>query len=98
VGLGGLLPVTALVAPGAQLTSRQVPGRPGHVRVDQAHLGRALAGYLRERQVGADCEILTLHADEQWHGTGTALIEATGPLAWRQGVHPLVGHYHQRQR
>ena len=31
------------------------------------------------------CEILTLHADEQWHGTGTALIEAAGQLARRQG-------------
>jgi GNAT superfamily N-acetyltransferase len=31
------------------------------------------------------CEILTLHADEQWHGTGTALVEAVGQLARRQG-------------
>ena len=31
------------------------------------------------------CEILTLHADEQWHGTGTALIEAAGQLARRRG-------------
>ena len=31
------------------------------------------------------CEILTLHADEQWHGTGTALIEAAAQLARRQG-------------
>jgi len=31
------------------------------------------------------CEILTLHADEQWRGTGTALIEAAGQLARRQG-------------
>ena len=31
------------------------------------------------------CEILTLHADEQWHGAGTALIEAVGQLARRQG-------------
>ena len=31
------------------------------------------------------CEILTLHADQQWHGTGTALIEAAGLLARRQG-------------
>jgi GNAT superfamily N-acetyltransferase len=31
------------------------------------------------------CEILTLHADEQWHGAGTALIEAAGQLARRQG-------------
>jgi GNAT superfamily N-acetyltransferase len=31
------------------------------------------------------CEILTLHADEQWRGAGTALIEAVGHLARRQG-------------
>jgi GNAT superfamily N-acetyltransferase len=31
------------------------------------------------------CEILTLHAGEQWHGAGTALIEAAGHLARRQG-------------
>ena len=31
------------------------------------------------------CEILTLHADEQWRGAGTALIEAAAQLARRQG-------------
>jgi GNAT superfamily N-acetyltransferase len=31
------------------------------------------------------CEILTVHADEQWRGAGTALIEAAGQLARRQG-------------
>ena len=31
------------------------------------------------------CEILTFHADEQWHGTGTALIGAVEQLARRQG-------------
>jgi N-acetylglutamate synthase-like GNAT family acetyltransferase len=31
------------------------------------------------------CEILTLHADEQWHRTGTALIEAVRLQARRQG-------------
>ena len=31
------------------------------------------------------CEILTLHADEQWRGAGTALIEVAGQLARRQG-------------
>jgi GNAT superfamily N-acetyltransferase len=35
------------------------------------------------------CEILTLHAGEQWHGAGTALIEATGQLARRQGCSRL---------
>ena len=31
------------------------------------------------------CEILTLHADEQWHGAGTALVEAVGQLARGHG-------------
>ncbi len=35
------------------------------------------------------CEILTLHAGEQWHGTGTALIETAGQLARRQGCSRL---------
>jgi len=34
---------------------------------------------------GRQCEILTVHADEQWRGAGTALIEAVGQLARRQG-------------
>jgi GNAT superfamily N-acetyltransferase len=32
-----------------------------------------------------ECEILTLHADEQWRGAGTALVEAAVQLARRQG-------------
>src|ERR1700761_5263053 len=31
------------------------------------------------------CEVLTLHADEQWRGAGTALVEAAAQLARRQG-------------
>ena len=31
------------------------------------------------------CEVLSLHADEQWRGAGTALIEAAAQLARRQG-------------
>jgi len=31
------------------------------------------------------CEILTLHAGEQWRGAGTALLEAVGQLARGQG-------------
>jgi GNAT superfamily N-acetyltransferase len=31
------------------------------------------------------CEILSLHADEQWHGTGTALVGAVERLARRHG-------------
>jgi GNAT superfamily N-acetyltransferase len=36
--------------------------------------------YVPERDC-EQCEILTLHAAGQWHGTGTALIEAVGQLA-----------------
>jgi GNAT superfamily N-acetyltransferase len=35
------------------------------------------------------CEILTLHTDEQWRGAGTALIEMAGQLARRQGCSRL---------
>lgn len=31
------------------------------------------------------CEILTLHADEQWRGAGSALVEAAGQLTGRLG-------------
>jgi GNAT superfamily N-acetyltransferase len=31
------------------------------------------------------CEVLTLHASQQWHGAGTALIEAVEQLAARRG-------------
>jgi GNAT superfamily N-acetyltransferase len=31
------------------------------------------------------CEVLTLHASQQWHGAGTALIEAVQLLAARHG-------------
>ena len=44
------------------------------------------------------CEILTLHATGQWHGVGTALIEAVEQLAARHGCTRPVGHHHQRQR
>ena len=32
-----------------------------------------------------ECEILTLHADQQWRGAGTTLVEAAAQLARRQG-------------
>jgi GNAT superfamily N-acetyltransferase len=35
------------------------------------------------------CEILTLHAGEQWHGAGTALIEAVRQLARQHGCSRL---------
>jgi GNAT superfamily N-acetyltransferase len=49
--------------------------------------GGQLAGLLTyvPGQDWRQCEILTLHAGEQWHGAGTALIEAAGHLARRQG-------------
>ena len=31
------------------------------------------------------CEVLTLHASQQWHGAGTALIEAVQQLAAQHG-------------
>ena len=31
------------------------------------------------------CEVLSLHTDEQWRGAGTVLIEAAAQLARRQG-------------
>jgi GNAT superfamily N-acetyltransferase len=34
---------------------------------------------------GAQCEVLTLHATEQWHGIGTALIAAVDELARGRG-------------
>jgi len=40
--------------------------------------------YVPERD-WRQCEILTLHAAEQWHGAGTALIEAVEQLAVQQG-------------
>ena len=49
--------------------------------------GGRLAGMLTyvPGQQWQQCEILTLHAGEQWRGAGTALIEAAGQLARRQG-------------
>ena len=59
------------------------PGLSGFCRRDP---GRADAGhaYLRAAQDWRECEILTLHASEQWHGTGTALVGVAGQLARRQ--------------
>jgi GNAT superfamily N-acetyltransferase len=49
--------------------------------------GGRLAGMLTyvPGQDWQQCEILTLHADQQWRGAGTALIEAAAQLARRQG-------------
>jgi GNAT superfamily N-acetyltransferase len=49
--------------------------------------GGQLAGMLTyvPGQHWQQCEILTLHADQQWHGAGTALTAAVGQLARQQG-------------
>ena len=40
--------------------------------------------YVPERD-WEQCEVLTVHASEQWHGAGTALIEAVERLAAQHG-------------
>ncbi|GLZ08605.1 hypothetical protein Acsp03_60710 [Actinomadura sp. NBRC 104412] len=40
-------------------------------------------------ETGRQCEILTLHTTEQWHGTGTALIEAMERWAAEHGIDRL---------
>ena len=40
--------------------------------------------YVQERD-WEQCEVLTVHASEQWHGAGTALIEAVEQLAAQHG-------------
>jgi GNAT superfamily N-acetyltransferase len=43
------------------------------------------AGLVTYIVTGDDCEILTLHAVEQWQGVGTALIAAVREMAARRG-------------
>jgi ribosomal protein S18 acetylase RimI-like enzyme len=45
----------------------------------------ALAGVLTYDIVGDECEILTLHVENQWAGTGTALVDAAAAVAARAG-------------
>jgi GNAT superfamily N-acetyltransferase len=40
-----------------------------------------LAGVLTYDIAGDECEILTLHVDDRWAGTGTALVDAAGAVA-----------------
>ena len=49
----------------------------------------ALAGVLTYVVGRDDCEILTLHAAEQWHGVGTALLEAVERIAAERGCRRL---------
>src|SRR6185436_2824568 len=48
-----------------------------------------IAGVLTYDIVGAECEILTLHAAAQWGGAGTALIDAVRTVAARAGCRTL---------
>ena len=54
--------------------------------VAEADDGRLLGMLTYIPQPGWEqCEVLTLHSAEQWHGAGTALIEAVEQLAARHG-------------
>jgi ribosomal protein S18 acetylase RimI-like enzyme len=46
-------------------------------------------GLLTWIEVGAECEILTLHVAERWRGIGTALVEAAADAATERGCHTL---------
>src|SRR5689334_10763467 len=48
-----------------------------------------IAGVLTYDIVGAECEILTLHAAAQWGGAGTALVDAVRTIAARAGCRTL---------
>jgi GNAT superfamily N-acetyltransferase len=54
-----------------------------------AELDGKLAGVLTYVIDGDDCEILTLHAAEQWRGAGTALIERVERVAAEHGCRRL---------
>jgi GNAT superfamily N-acetyltransferase len=44
-----------------------------------------LVGVLTYVVRGAECEVLTLHADERWQGVGSALIAEVKQIARRAG-------------
>ena len=44
------------------------------------------------------CEILTLHADEQWRGAGTALVDAAAQLARLRSTAPRCTLTRQKPR
>jgi GNAT superfamily N-acetyltransferase len=48
-----------------------------------------LVGVLSYLVIGNECEILTLHASQQWSGIGTALVVAMQECATRQGCTAL---------
>jgi ribosomal protein S18 acetylase RimI-like enzyme len=49
----------------------------------------SVAGVLTYDIAGDECEILTLHVDAQWGGTGTALVDAVTGLAVAAGCRLL---------
>jgi GNAT superfamily N-acetyltransferase len=49
----------------------------------------ALAGVLTYVVGRDECEILTLHAAQRWHGVGTALLEAVERIAAERGCRRL---------
>jgi GNAT superfamily N-acetyltransferase len=51
--------------------------------------GSRLVGLLTYVIAGDDCEILTLHAAEQWRGTGSALVDAVARGAVEHGCSRL---------
>jgi GNAT superfamily N-acetyltransferase len=54
-----------------------------------AHADGGIAGVLTYDVVGAECEVLTLHAAAQWSGAGTALVDAVRGIAARAGCRTL---------
>jgi GNAT superfamily N-acetyltransferase len=54
-----------------------------------AEQGEELAGVLTYVIAGNSCEILTVHATEQWHGAGTALVGEVERLARELGTRRL---------
>jgi len=48
-----------------------------------------LRGVLTYDIVGDECEILTLHVEDQWTGSGTALVAAVAPIAAGAGCRRL---------
>jgi len=54
-----------------------------------ASLDGVPTGLLTYVVTGDACEILTLHAVEAWHGTGTALVEALRPMAVAAGCRTI---------
>ena len=72
-------------APAARLGRLLDPlGHPALLAEDDDGQLRGMLTYVPQ-QGWEQCEILTLHASDQWHGAGTALIEAVEQLAAQHG-------------